>query len=1488
MVKKHPKYPGVPCIMDGNSAAIHVEKEGSDAAGAFPITPSTQMGEMWEQAAADGHLNISGRPLIFIEPEGEHAAAAVTAGLSMSGLRSANFSSGQGIAYMHESLYAAVGKRLTYVLNMGCRAMTKATLNVHAGHDDYHAVDDTGFFQLFAKNVQQVADLNLIAHKIAELSLTPGIIAQDGFLTTHLMESLKAPERALVEEFLGRPDDLIDCPTGAQAMIYGKTRRRVPLLYDVDQPVLAGPVQNQESYMQSVAAQRPYFFAEIPRLAAQAFKEYEELTGRSYGPLECYKCEDADYLLIGQGSMIPNAEAVADFLREKRGLKVGVVNITMFRPFPGAELSRILQGKLGATVLERLDQPLAEDLPLIKEIRSAMYKGWENSQARSEIYPGYAMLDHAPKLYSASYGMGSRDLQPEGLIGAVENMIREDKHFYYLSIDFTRKPLNPTEEIHLQSLDAAYPDLERLTVKGSENPNLLPTGSLTLRIHSIGGWGGIATGKLLSQTLADILGYYCKANPKYGSEKKGQPTTFFLSVAPEAIRINCEYYYIDALLSPDPNLFAHTNPLGGLRGGGLLLWQSEGANPEAVWDSIPPRYQEEIRHKQIQLYALNGTAIAGEVAHEADLIHRMQGMAFQGAFLAAGPVMQMGKMDEATLWQKIAKQLEKKFGSKGKQMVEGNLTMIKRGFAEVMAIPYGSEQMKEGHGAFEIALPEQLKTWPQAMRPQADLGRFWQSTTSLYRAGQPGKLLADPFMAMSLMPLSSSMFRNLTEIRFEHPTWISDNCTGCGKCWTACPDSALPGLVLPVSEVLRSALDHLKTQGGDYRALSKAIRGMDGAIRKKLNAGLGWREAWNKVLKEETAQADATLQRELGELEQSLSAFEGALTKPYFSQLEKEGKLPGGLLQITVHPGNCKGCMECVAVCNDDALRPMAQNEESLEDLQWKWEQYERLPSTPWQYQRITDLEEGIGALEGMLLDKCSYFAMQGGDGACLGCGEKTAMHLFASTVTALMQKRVEAFILQLDELSEALQAQLEEALTLHVADPNRLSEILADLQGDDLTLGNLSDRLQGDQGQLDQEALGELAQLINELKDLKELYQSGPTGRGRAHMGQINSTGCSSVWGSTYPFNPYPFPWVNHLFQDAPSIALGVFEGHMSKMAEAFKLVRRSEIALKQREQEDLTYFNWRSFSPEELLLCPPVVAVGGDGAMYDIGFQNLSRLMMTGMPIKVVILDTQSYSNTGGQACTSGFPGQVSDMAVFGKKKHGKSEIRKEIGLIGMGHRTSFILQASLANPGQMIEGFIEGLRYPGPALFNLYAPCMPEHGIGDDRATEQSKLALETRSYPIFSYSPQRGSSLADCLDLSGNPDPDLDWATYEYEGEELRLTFADFAITEGRFAKHFTPFEGDGLPLADYLALDTEDREGHSPVILMKDKQGDKQPYKVSEEIVQASDDRQHFWRMLREMAGQNAVEVDEEAMRSHIQTEMAQSLALNLLQLTKED
>jgi pyruvate-ferredoxin/flavodoxin oxidoreductase len=355
-----PRYPGTLDAADGSTVVVEVETAASDAAGAYPITPSTQMGEGWALAVAAGKPNAFGRRLIFFEPEGEHAAAAVTAGMSMTGLRATNFSSGQGIVYMHESLYPAVGKRLTYVLNVAARAITKHSLNVHAGHDDYHAVDDTGFFQVFAKDVQEIADLTLIAHRIAELSLTPGISAQDGFLTSHVIETVRLPEPDLIREYLGDPSDIIDSPTPAQR------RRRIPEMFDYDYPAMLGVVQNQESYAQGVAAQRPFYFDHLPELTDRAMREYEALTGRSYARASGYLMEDAEYVLLGQGSVVSNMEAVADWMRRERGVKVGVVNVTMFRPFPVDVIAGLLRGRKGVAVLERTDQPLAADPPLLR------------------------------------------------------------------------------------------------------------------------------------------------------------------------------------------------------------------------------------------------------------------------------------------------------------------------------------------------------------------------------------------------------------------------------------------------------------------------------------------------------------------------------------------------------------------------------------------------------------------------------------------------------------------------------------------------------------------------------------------------------------------------------------------------------------------------------------------------------------------------------------------------------------------------------------------------------------------------------------------------------------------------------------------------------------------------------------------------------------------------------------------------------------------
>jgi pyruvate ferredoxin oxidoreductase beta subunit len=284
----------------------------------------------------------------------------------------------------------------------------------------------------------------------------------------------------------------------------------------------------------------------------------------------------------------------------------------------------------------------------------------------------------------------------------------------------------------------------------------------------------------------------------------------------------------------------------------------------------------------------------------------------------------------------------------------------------------------------------------------------------------------------------------------------------------------------------------------------------------------------------------------------------------------------------------------------------------------------------------------------------------------------------------------------------------------------------------------------------------------------------------GPESMAIVAATGCNTVFGSTYPYNPYLMPWTNSLFENAPAVALGI----------------------RGRWDQD--------GHPDRRLW-----VLGGDGAMYDIGFQALSRMVASGADIKVLVLDTQVYSNTGGQASTASFGGQVTKLSAYGHELHGRPEPRKELGRILMAHSNAYVAQTTPAHVNHFYRAVMDANAFPGPAVVLAYTPCMPEHGIGDDAATRQAKLAVESRAFPLFTYDPRRGGSVADRLSLQGNPALKADWTTTP---DGTPVDFLAFARTEGRFAPHFA---ADGAP---------------------------------SPEIRATQDDRLANWRTLQELAG----------------------------------
>src|SRR5205809_7273977 len=221
------EYPGIPTTCDGAEAVVHVEIHVAQAAGAYPITSSTTMGGGFNAAVMNGQTNLWGDPLLFFEPESEHSTATVCEGFAVAGGRVTNFTSGQGLVLMKEVLYTISGKRLPVLMNIGARALTSQGLNVHAGQYDGVSVADCGWGMLFARNAQEAGDFCLICRRVAEATQTPFFNVQDGFLTTHTVETVRLPELEFMKEYIGNP------------------KEKLINLMDTANPLMSGVVQNQ-------------------------------------------------------------------------------------------------------------------------------------------------------------------------------------------------------------------------------------------------------------------------------------------------------------------------------------------------------------------------------------------------------------------------------------------------------------------------------------------------------------------------------------------------------------------------------------------------------------------------------------------------------------------------------------------------------------------------------------------------------------------------------------------------------------------------------------------------------------------------------------------------------------------------------------------------------------------------------------------------------------------------------------------------------------------------------------------------------------------------------------------------------------------------------------------------------------------------------------------------------------------------------------------
>jgi len=1521
-----PRYPGIRVTANGNQlVSYHTETRIADAGVFYPITPSTELGELYQQSYAEGRLNVFGGSTLAVEAEGEHAAQGGAIAHSVCGKRVVNFTSGQGILYGVEQYYHAPGKCSTMVLEVVARALTKHALNVHCGHDDVYGALDTGWIILFGKDAQQTADQALILRRVTELSLTPGMNCQDGFLTSHLERTFYKHESELIRLFLGAPDDIIDCPTESQRILFGPKRRRVPRMIDLTNPVLLGPVQNQENYMQGIAARRNNFSEPIAQFLEEAYADFGKLTGRYYGMLTAYKAADADTVFLSLGSAAENIEAAVDYLRQRRGAKVGSIHLNVIRPFPETAVINALAGKKNVIVLERTDEAMAGDNPMGRDIRTALNKALQTGDRPATSGLPAISAEQMPRLFSGIYGLGSRDFRPEQIFGAYEfatgararkdgKLASDGTSFMVLGVD------HPYE------------------VKSDETPSLLPEGAVAVRFHSIGGWGAITTGKNLGAILGDLndllyerdkivdeLGnpkeiIHVSANPKYGSEKKGAPTAYFLVAAPERIRVNCDLRHVTVVLCCDPKAFTHTNPLAGMADGGCLVWESDETG-EAAWERLPLWARKQVIEKNIRVFTLPGFRIASAATDRTDLQLRMQGNAFLGAFFAVSPLLREFGITQEQFRNVVHKQYVKKFGQLGEAVVKSNMEVMTQGFERVQEIRVGKLEAEDRSSLRGVALQPSViddnsngcRSFPapagQAERtPVTRIATFDAEFRSGYGYNQPSSALA----SVGVMAAASGDTASKYVARLITPLFIPENCTQCMECIAVCPDTALPNCAQDVETILHTAVTRYVTDPGERKKMLQSLPEIERRARQMMSDAVAKNAGTPlpQILRQITAEVDGFSEEAKRQLFAIIDKVPMAYQKvnAIFSTPERKKPGAGGIFSIFVSD-LCKGCAACVTVCGEhEALKMVEETEGVNADHETGTGFLNLLPDTPQKYLGLYNDERPqdskTATLRNMLMLRHNYDAMVCGDGACAGCGEKSVLHVIAAATEAYMRPlyhekadRLQAKADELDrtgvgKLAALKQRNPEEYDLLRLA----VAHLIMGLGGEDdhdtkariAKNGPISDRAMVDAltSVMRQEAFNH--------KHLQAI--DGRLANGMCVMAMTAHTGCNTVYGSTPPNNPHPYPWMNSLFQDGVTVGWLLGESFIVDHGRRSVIPERLADALLGREKDVITlreYYEYAHFSDTlmtdlEVLELPKVWAVGGDGGMGDIGYQNTSKVILQNRPnVKVVMLDTQLYSNTGGQNSDSTPMLGGNDMNVFGAATEGKTTEKKTVAETFLaGHGSPFVAQVSLANPPRFLRAILDGLEYRGTAFLQCFTTCQPEHGVGDDMALIQAQRVRDSRGAPEFVFNPRLGETYAETLDLKGNPSPDKDWYESKAKGTEevWRYTVAHWCLTEARFRNHFKKIKKDQaeklIPLENMLVRITQqdvvyrryrltEHRSYVPdygvYIKVRGAKGDVDYRAISRQLVLFCVERRKAWRMLQSKAG--IVNKDYAAQRS---------------------
>ncbi|MBT8088081.1 MAG: 4Fe-4S binding protein [Gammaproteobacteria bacterium] len=1381
---------GLVTVLDGNSAVALSEATISGHAvlgGSFPCADAESV---WLGEIEHGNTNVFGEALSSQSAEGPRGIVAAATGLALSGRRATAFLSGPDIAASQDLLTSTAGKHAPLVLHLGTRAAAGHGGALGSGHSAVHLSADSGYFILFAMNVQQAVDFTYIARQVAEESLVPGLVVMDGEQTALAPQDARLLSPAQVDALLGPARQEIESPTAAQELLFGERRRRVPAWHDLDEPVLTGALFDANSFALGSFARRPYFDAFVAQSLLQSLEQFASVTGRLHEPISRYRLENADTVLLAQGSAIEIARAAADCLRTQHHARVGVVGIHALRPFPVASIVDALHGRNQVFVLERVDTPLSGEPPLTREVRAGLNSMGDGR--RADCHP-------------VVYGVGGLPLQVADLIELCTGVHTHSSTPLFLGLAFDdRSGEQPKRAVLLDALRRAYPDAARMGIRaGRDAPTPRHQHSLTISIRRIIGQGGEGILGAAAALLHRLEGGRIRTRPSVRWESGSAAGIDWLTHGDDTFQDPGDGLVADVMLD--------------VPSGRLLLRESAmsfGIPLVAGFDAISETSRETL------LGGLFGALTA------ADLID-----ADNRRILAA----RQGLLDGIDAMRS-----------------EAMITAFRSGLEQVVEVAVDDDVGAVSADRWEGEVPATVRHLGRNDDHYASLPRFWDQLGVMYRDGMSDRLTAGPYLATGTMPPLSSTFSDLSRFHDMLPVFDPTVCTGCGLCWTHCPDSAIgvtslhpaglidAGINSTGAEAVRQVSGKLSSR---IIANNKSAQNVAPTFGEMLDDAHQWLED-RMPLPDDRKLA---IRNGIASITAQLGKLPVAVTKPFFQDAESRKKDSAELLSLAINPDACKACGICISSCEPEALRPRKQDAASLTEARELWSTWTATPDTASETLERAASNPDIGTMSALLLSRYCQFALAGGDHAEAGSGEKMAVRMLLAVTEFHRQPLHQRFAQTLHEAGEAVSALLKETLSgaLTVEDLDAVTAKLHRTKSPRVDLKTLAEEATSADHSIDTEYLLRLIHLSNRISSSHGRLVRGEHGLGRARYGLAVAGGSVAAWAGAFPHNPFQAPVLIDMSGDAAQLAAGLIEGHLEETTELVRLLRLARLEIDHPDgmewkRESLLGLRWPDLSDDEYKLCPPLLLIGSDEMLAGQGLGQLVWLLNSRLPVKVLVMNSLDF-------------GIASD-PVAETAQAPSNNPRASLSLLALAQRNAFVVQTSIADRAHFGESILQALRHDGPALIQVYAPSPTRHGLAVDRSLQTAEIAVASRAMPLFRYDPAADGVFGSRISLEGNPHVDEAMATDARRGRSL--TAADWAFGQQRFRSHFQPLASDAatpIALHEWLQLDTKDRLKKTPYLAI-DSGDDERRLSMTPAMLELAKQCLEGWRTLQELAG----------------------------------